>query len=224
MESMKSFHEQLENLRHQVRQLTSAGLSLTTLFAEEAKRLGQEDEASRLRALHRAILEQLERAKSDESTASYAYSQVRLRAAWGGLIVGTIIKMASSNRWLQSSANYLLENLGGKKPPFGKVLVCIGPKGLPDDVRVVSVSQLARESNQDESEVINNLEERGCLLFSEEDFSILIDKLVNDVLEGHLHLPVPTLELSQPLISLRLRPLKQKGALLVSENTRQTLE
>jgi hypothetical protein len=61
---------------------------------------------------------------------------------------------------------------------------------MPEDVQVVSISRLARASKREESEVINELQGRGCLLFSEKAFSLFIDKLAPDVQEGRLDLPV----------------------------------
>jgi hypothetical protein len=211
MESLKYFHDHLENLQYQARKLTSAGLSLTTIFAKEAKQLNREDEASRLRALRSSILQQLDQAESLENAASYGHSQAKLITSWGGLVVGSAIKMMSKDKRLLAFSDHLLENLGGKDPPFGTVLVCIGSKGLPDDVGVVSISHLARESNREESEVINELRRRGCLLFSEKAFSLLIDKLINDVQEGRLLLPITTEKLSQLKPSSRLK-LKAKNS------------
>lgn len=197
MESLKSFRDHLENLQHQARKLTSAGLSLTPLFAEEAKRLSREDEASRLRVLYRAVVEQLKRVKRDEGSASYAHSKAKLVTSLAGLVVGVAIRMASEDKRALAFSDHLLENLGGKRRPFGTVLISIGPKGLPDDVQVVSISELARQSNRQESEVISELRERGHLLFSEEAFSRLIDRLTTDVQEGRLLLPVPTEKLAE---------------------------
>ena len=56
---------------------------------------------------------------------------------------------------------------------------------------VVSISELARQSNRPESETIQEVRNRGYLLFDQEPFSRLIDKLVIDVREGRLHLPIP---------------------------------
>ena len=205
MESLKSFYKHLENLQHQARKLASAGLSLNNLLAGEAKRLNQEDEASRLRALYRAIVEQLERVKRNEGSASYGHSQAKLIVSWGELIVGTAIKTTSKDKRLLAFSDHLLKDLGGKQPPFGLVLVCIGPKGLPDGVEVVSISRLARESNREESEVINELQQGGCLLLNEKAFSLLMDKLINDVQEGRLLLPISTEKLSQLKVSSRLK-------------------
>jgi hypothetical protein len=211
MESLKSFHDHLENLQHQARKLISAGLSLTELFAEEAKRLSKEDEASRLIALHSSISQQLDQAKSSEGAASYGHSQAKLITSLGGLIVGSAIKMTSKDKQLLAFSDHLLKNLGGKRRPFGMVLVCIGPKGLPDDVGVVSISRLARESNREESQVINELKERGHLLLSENAFSLLIDKLINDVQEGRLLLPISKEKLSEIKPLSCLKPVAKKS-------------
>jgi len=66
MEGLTPHNTYLKNLKHQARRLTSAGLSLITLFAEEANRLNRKDEASRLKALYFSISPQLDRVKSSE--------------------------------------------------------------------------------------------------------------------------------------------------------------
>jgi hypothetical protein len=210
MESLKSFHDHLGNLQHQARKLISAGLSLTELFAEEAKRLSREDEASRLRASYRAVVEQLERAKRDEGSESYAQSQVNLEMSVIALGMAAGRAMVSKNNRL-SRISDSLKSVSIKKFPFGNVLVCIGPKGLPDDVEVVSISHLARESKREESEVVNELQKRGYLLLSKEAFSLSIDKLVDDVRKGRLRLPISGEKLSEIKTSSLFKPEAKKS-------------
>ena len=197
MESLKSFHGHLEDLRCKAKRLTVTGLALTNLFAEEAIRLNRWDEASRLRTLHFSIRRQLDWAKNREAGASYGHSQANLMVTLGGLAVGGIIKIASRNEQLSAFADYILKSPTNKERPFGLVLICIGPKGLPDDAGVVSISWLARESNRLESEVIHALQEHGYLLLSENAFSLLIDRLIDDVREGRLLLPISREKLSE---------------------------
>ena len=198
----------LKNLRRQTRSLSSTALSLTTLFAEEANRLNRKDEASRLKALYSSVRQQLDRAKSSEDAARHGRSQANLIISLSGLALSSTIKMALKNKRLSAFAGYLLESPTNKERPFGMVLVCIGSKGLPDGVEVVSISRLARESDQRESEVINELQQGGCLLFSEKAFSLLIDRLIGDVQEGRLLLPISTNKLSKIKTSglIRLNP------------------
>ena len=128
-----------------------------------------------------------------------------------GSIAKIIVAATTENQRARNFVNQVFDTDADKKRPYGTVMVCVGPKGLPDDVRVVSISELARESNRAESEIINELQKRGCLLFNEEAFSLLIDKLIIDVREGRLLLPISTEKLSQLKPSSRLK-LKAKNS------------
>jgi hypothetical protein len=187
----------LKDLLNQARKLNSTGLTLNNLLAEESSRLNRQDEASRLRALHTSISQQVNEAKSLEIAARYGHNKAKLVTSLTGLAVGVAIQVASQDKRALAFSNHLLKNLGGKERPFGTVLVSIGPKGLPDDAGVVSISELARKSNREESEVVSKLRERGHLLLSEEAFSLLIDKLIKDVQEGRLVLPIPPEKLAE---------------------------
>ena len=204
MESLNSLHTHLKNLHQQARKLTSTGLSLITLFAQEANRLNRKDEASRLEALNSYIRQQLDRAKSSEDAASQGHTKADLIYSLGGLAIRGIVKQVSKNKRISAFADHLFESPTSKERPFGTVLVCIGPMGLPDDVRVVCISKLARESNRQESEVIKEMKEPGCLLFDEKVFSLLIDRLVDDVRDGRLRLPISRETLSQVMMSSKL--------------------
>ena len=206
MEGMTPSHTFPKNLRCQARHLTSVVLSLINLFAKEALRLSRKDEASRLEGLCSSIRQQLYCVKSGEDAASYGNSQASLLISLGGLAVSGAIKMVSKDKQLSAVSDHLLKNLAGKQRPFGMVLVCIGPKGLPDGVEVVSISRLARESDRQECDVINELQQRGYLLFSEETFSLLIDRLINGVLEGRLLLPISVEKLTEIKTASYLEP------------------
>jgi hypothetical protein len=187
MESMKSFHDHLENLQSQAKKLTETGLVLNGLFAEEETRLHREDEVSTLKAVYDAIAERLQRLKYIEASASCGHSQ--------GNAILSLIELAakvvvSKNNRPSAIKDYLLRDPNNRKQPFGLVMICVGPKGLPDGVEIVSISPLARESNRLEPQIINKLQEDGYLLFSQEAFSALIDELIGDVREGRLSMPI----------------------------------
>ena len=187
MGNLKSFRDHLSDSQSQAKKLTETGLALNTLFTKEEARLKREDEASSLRVAHRAIVGQLQRLKDIEASASRGYSQTNLMSFLGGLAVTAIV---SEGKRLSAITDYLLREPMDRQQPFGLVMVCIGPRGLPDDVRGVSISQLARDSGRPQHEIINKLQEDGHLLFTEEAFSILIDRLIDDVRAGKLHLPL----------------------------------
>lgn len=187
MENLKQFHSQLKNLQSQAKKLTESGLALNSIFDQEEIRLKREDEASSLRAVYRAVAEQLQRLERAEASVEHGHSQANLILSLSGLAVAA---MGSKSKRLSAIADHLLQMPANEQQPFGLVTVCIGPKGLPDDVRGVSISQLARESGRLESQIINKMREDGYLLFSQEAFSALIDKLISDVREGRLSLPI----------------------------------
>jgi len=192
---MKSFHDHLENSQSQAKKLSETELALNALFAGEEIRLEWEDEASSLKALYHTIVEQLDRMKYSESYACYGNTKDNLAFSVTGL-AAKIIVATTKNQRARNVVNNIFDTEGHKKP-FGTVMVCIGPKGLPDDATVISISQSARESNRSEPEIMNKLQEDGYLLFSQEAFSVLIDKLVGDVREGQLRLPVSREKLSE---------------------------
>ena len=186
MDNLKPLHSQLEGLQSETKNLTKTSLALNTLFAREKTHIKWKDEASNLRAVYRDIVEQFQRLKEVEASASLGHSQAKLMLFPIGLVVTAMI--AKENR-LSAMEDYLLKAKADKQP-FGLVMVRIGPKGLPDDVEVVSISQLARESHRPQPEIMNELQDDGYLLFTEEAFSLLIDRLIADVREGKLRLPV----------------------------------
>jgi len=188
METVKSSHNHLENLQSQANKLTEAGLALNTLFAAEESRLNRENEASSLRTVHRTIVEQLEREEYSESYASYGDSRINLAFSLAGLAAKAIVAVTTKSQQARDIVGDTFDTITRKKP-FGTVMVCIGPKGLPDDARVISISQLARESNRPQTEVMSKLQDDGYLLFSKEAFSLLIESLIGAVRGGKLDLP-----------------------------------
>jgi len=200
LEGLKSFHEHLQNLRSQAEKLIDAGLALNTLFAEEEIRLKREDEASKLRAAYGTIAEKLKELRGIETSASCGHSRVEPILFLTGLAAEAIF--SRGNR-ASAVKDYLVREGTDRKQPFGLVMVSIGPRGLPDDAGVISVSQLARESRRPESEIVNRLQQHGYLLFGEETFSLLIDRLITDIREGELHLPISGDRLAQIMGSKR---------------------
>jgi len=194
MESLKSFHDHLRNLQSQGEKLIETRLVLNALFAKEETRLKQEDEVSILRALRCAIAEQLRRTKEIEASVSCWHSQANAVLFLAELGVTAMVSKGNRPSAIQ---DYLLRKDTVRQRPFGLVMVCISSKGLPDDARAVSISQLARESNRTEPEIVNRLQENGYLVFSEQVFSSLIDRLIADVREGKLRLPVSKEKLSE---------------------------
>jgi hypothetical protein len=211
MEGLKSLYEHLRNLRSQTEKLIDARLRLNALFAEEGTRLQREDEASSLRAVYGTLAKRLKELRGIEDSARCDDSRANAMSYVAGLVREAI---ASKDNRASAIQDYLVRKGAESKRPFGLVMVRIGPRGLPDDVGAVSISHLARDSNRLEPEIVNRLQGEGYLLFTEEAFSLLVDRTVVDIREGKLHLPVSRDKLAQimglnrPKSSIRIVPMK----------------
>jgi hypothetical protein len=132
-------------------------------------------------------VEQVRELKHRETSASLGHSKANLALFPIRLALTAIF---SKNNLPSAITDYLLREPDDRHRPFGTVMVCVGPKGLPDDAKAVSISRSARDSNRLEPEIVKGLRENGYLLFSEETFSYLIDRLTTDVRQGKLWLPI----------------------------------
>ncbi len=205
MAGMRVGDANLKSLQKTAAKLVSAAESLTILFDQEETQLKRKAEVTRLKLLHSAILQQVERERSMEISASIAYNQGRSIAQSASLLITAF----SKNNKAQSVRRSLLEESAREKRAFRTILIRIDTKGLPDGVEVVCISRLGRESNQSDTEVINRLKQYGYLLLKEENFFRLIDKLIEGILEGCLALPVSIQTLSQILTPCPLRFIHQ---------------
>jgi len=201
----------LENLQRRAGELASGVESLAALFEQEAIRLRRKDEIVRLNALRSSILQQVEWATGEEMAARSGYNKARTEISLFRLGVW-LVMMTSENRTMRAISRELLSGSNGREPHYGTVLVRIGPGGVPEDVDVVCISHLARESKRDESEIMDGLLGHGNLLFSGKTFSHLIDRLTGEILTGMSGLPVSAERFSQlqECRLLRLNPPKNK--------------
>jgi hypothetical protein len=211
MATLKISHSYLEDLRSEGKARIEGASGLDRLFQKEAASLKREDGASILRAAHRTIVEQLQALKRIEISASLGHSQANLVLFPVGLALTAIF---SKNDRQSAVMDYLRRGPEDRYRPFGTVMVRIGPKGLPDDAKAISISQLARDSYRPEPEIVNELRGNGYLLVSEDVFSSLIDGLVADVRQGKLRLPVSTERLAdiavldKPKSSIKIVPIE----------------
>jgi hypothetical protein len=187
----------VKDLQRRAARLRSTALSLISLFDEEAKRLDRIDEASRLETMRAYIDQQLHQVRRSEDSAQYSRDRVDIISTLGGFALKNAIKQVSKGSRLSRFADRVFKNDSSEERPFGNVLVCIGPEGLPNDVKPVSISQLARESNRTETDVNNDIQKRDFLLLDEKSFHLLIEMLVDDVIEGRRRLPISLKQLSE---------------------------
>ena len=180
MAGMRMGDAKLKSLQKKAAKLVSAAESLTILFDQEETHLKRKAEVTRLKLLHSAILQQAEWERGREISGSSGYKLAKL----AGSVIGTGLRIAtpSQNKKMLAAGDSLLEEAASEKRAFGTILIRIDKKGIPDGVDVVHISRLSRKSNQSETDVINRLKKDGSLLLTEENFSRLIDKLIEEIL------------------------------------------
>jgi hypothetical protein len=77
-----------------------------------------------------------------------------------------------------------------RKVAFSKVMIVIGHEGIPRDVKVVSVSKLARESGRSEATVMNDLRASGHRLMVPSTLEKALDERERELLNGSAASPV----------------------------------
>ena len=76
-----------------------------------------------------------------------------------------------------------------KTPRLGKVVISVGPEGVPEDLRVVNVSELAEREGRTDGEIERTFAGNGHVLFTIEEFKTLASRLKEEVLCGRAALP-----------------------------------
>ena len=196
MEGLESFHAHVKNLQPHAGILADALVSLSQSFEAEAEWLTRENEVQQLKTIHATVVEKLAWSRHMETMKRYEHNKMRLTFSLAGL-AAKLIAQSTQNRQAQCFANHAFSTGKRNELSYGTVMVCIGPKGMPDDVQVISISELARNSNQPEFEIIMELRKGGGLLFTQEAFTLLIDRLTIEIREGRLHLPIIGNKLSE---------------------------
>ena len=94
-------------------------------------------------------------------------------------------------------------------PRLGEVLIAVGHGGLPEELTVVNVSELAEYEGKTDGEIQRTFHEKGHVLFTVEEFKPVASWLKEEVLSGRVslpyHPPVPSLKSATPAIRLKIR-------------------
>jgi hypothetical protein len=168
--------------------LASAADSLATLFEKEGIRLKRGDQLARLRKLHAFIVSEIEQHEYEERQVVRRHSEREYDRRRAKTVIGAIGDISNAD-WLKKLSQNMAKPIPGGAPVSGTVMIRIGPGGVPDDVHVVSISSLARESKRSESDVIVALQKAKNQLQTENEFTGLMSWLAQEILEGRQSLP-----------------------------------
>ena len=89
-----------------------------------------------------------------------------------------------------------------RTPRLGKVVIAVGPGGLPEDLMVVNVSELAGQEGKTDVEIEDAFADKGQVLVTVEEFKRLATWLGEEVQSGRSTLPY------HPAKPIPARPLR----------------
>lgn len=209
-------NQYLLDLKERLRELGSACEEINTFFANEADRMARKADVKRLQNLTVSLRQRLEEAIWRENAARSASLKGDAVGSAGELIAEEIGSAMGEHAWVEKFEKSLTARRAARKRSFGMIMVFVGKGGLPDDVRVVSISELARAQNQPESAIILGLEERGVLLFTPDEFWQLIERLVRDIRKGKSKLPIDSRQLIVTNVPAKKAVARFRNAVVVS--------
>ena len=190
MDTAGEFNRRLKELQCQLRRQTTAVEELGGVLDQCATNVLRRDQAFSLDNLSARIMREVEDAQITEVVASNKFNERQLTRGVLSFAAGALFAAIAGQRDPLSRGARLIQPVLDQKAPFGTVLVAVGKQGLPDDVAVVPLSRLARESKKGEQEIRDILQESGCLLVEPEAYALFMDNLKRRVLDGSVSLPV----------------------------------
>lgn len=190
METIANFNKWIGTMFFKLEQQTIAFEELVVIFTESSVQLIRHDQVSRLQILKLRIMREVEDIKRMESAAQIGFTKGALLGSGVAFTLGSLFAAARGRKDASRIGLKLAISTLSKAVPFSMVLIAVGKRGLPDDLEVVTVSRLARESNKSESEVVTNLKNNGYLSMTPETFNKVLDKVERGILDGTFSLPI----------------------------------
>ena len=171
-----------------------AGEELAVALAGTATNLARRDQAECVRNLKSRVLAEVKCLLDMESSTESGAIKAKLASAPLSFVFGGLTGMLLHHDNPLATAINTAGSTLGKNPPFGMVLIAIGKGGLPDDVKVIPLSRLVRESKMSESGIREDLGSKGYFLITQQAFAATMDEVEHCVLNGVSSLPLPVTE------------------------------
>lgn len=198
METEDKYARRLEELQNQLRRQKAAVEEIGWLLNQSARGLFQRDQAAYLEELKSRIMQVVELVQADEIEAENEFNKGMMASRIPSTMMDLYHAFSGRRNSSEKGLTELLAEIY-KKPPFHMILIAIGPEGIPEDVKVMSISLDARNSNVSEKTAAENLRNYGFLLLTPQIFTALIVNLKKKVLDGSVSLPFGIEHISQEL-------------------------
>jgi hypothetical protein len=168
----------------------AAGEELVGVLANTATYLARQDQSASLHSLKSKVLDDVKFLLDAEDSAKSGFNKGKTFYAPLSFAIGGLAGMLMHHEKPSETALNAAKSTLGKKLTFGTVLVAIGQGGLPDDVKAISLSALARQYGMAESAVRKTMLTKGYFLMTPKVFAATMDDIEHVVMEGTLSLPV----------------------------------
>ena len=132
-------------------------------LAEAEQWLSCRDQGKQLTVAVENVLTQAQRVLAQALLDYRIESEYALKQQTVDLIVTASILILGGRVPLRSQRT-------AKTPGLGKVVIAVGPEGLPEDLMVVNVSDLAEQEGKTDKEIERALADNGQRLFDLEEF------------------------------------------------------
>ena len=185
-------------------QIVDAILKALPAFADalaEAERwLSCRDQVKQLTVAVENVLTQAQRALDKADLDFRTTSETASKQKMVNLAIYAAFWMIDGRAPSQSSKS-------SPAPRLGKMVVAVGPGGLPEALMVVNVSELAEQEGKTDRQVEAAYADKEHVLFTVEEFKSMVSWLKDEVLSGRISLPYhpPGPTLNPAVLTMRLR-------------------
>ena len=155
---------------------------LAGALAEAERWLSCRDQEKQLTGAVEGILIQAQRVLAQAHLDYRSKSENVLKVESAELAVNAVIMLFGGRAPTRSKR-------ASKTLRLGKVLISVGPEGMPGDLSVVNVSDLAERERTTDREIERAFTDKGHVLFTIEEFKPLASWLKEEVLCGRAALP-----------------------------------
>ena len=177
-------------MRSELGQQVIAVKRLAVTFAEGDIQLVRHDQVTCLGTLKSRIMREVEDIKRMESAAQTGSDKGALLGGVIAFALGSLFAAARGRKDVPQFGARLAGSILSRAVPFGTVLIVAKKGGLPEDMKVIPLSRLARELNKSESEVEASLKHDGYRLMTPKTFAKVLDKMECGILDGSVSLPI----------------------------------
>ena len=184
MEFNKELRNLLANKLKEVKQLNDAFLDLDNRITEESGHIDILDRIARIDTLKARLVNKVERIRQEERSSEVAFSNIKLFSGVLGFFAGSMIgKISKQESPFALGGRLFIQELG-KKSPFGTVMMALKDERKIEEIEIIAISRLARESKTTDAGTISSLKSQGFSLMTPEEFWETLDHFKETIKEG----------------------------------------